>query len=143
LLKSEIKSLPQIYSPRPRMTTSAGQGSGLLKRRSSRIALNTSIGVSGEDRDKRTFSLTAKATNLNRHGAAVQLSRDLPVGSTVFVRNKRGLQTSARVVAQVNTVEGLRTYGIEFLDNADKLKTFWGITFPALSPKVTADILPG
>jgi len=112
------------------MTTSAGQGSGLLKRRSSRIALNTSIGVSGEDRDKRTFSLTAKATNLNRHGA-VQLSRDLPVGSTVFVRNKRGLQTSARVVAQVNTVEGLRTYGIEFLDNADKLKTFWGITFPS------------
>jgi hypothetical protein len=111
--------------------TSAGQGSGLIKRRSSRIGLNTSIGLSGEDRDKRTFSLTAKATNLNRHGAAVQLSRDLLIGSTLLVRNKRGLQTSARVVAQVvNTVEGLRTYGIEFLDNTDKLKAFWGITFP-------------
>jgi hypothetical protein len=94
------------------------------------MALKASIGLSGEDRDKRTFSLAAKATNLNRHGAAVQIGRELVVGATVLVRNKRGLQTSARVVAQVNTIEGLRTYGVEFLDNTEKLKTFWGITFP-------------
>jgi hypothetical protein len=92
--------------------------------------LRASIGLSGEDPDNRTFNLAAKASNLNRHGAAIQTSRELVVGSKVLVRNKRGFQTSARVVAQVNTIEGLRTYGIEFLDNTEKLKSFWGITFP-------------
>jgi hypothetical protein len=85
------------------MATGVPQGCGIAKRRSPRMGLEAPIGLSGEDRDKRTFSLAAKATNLNRHGAAVQIGRDLVVGSTVLVRNKRGLQTSARIVAQVNT----------------------------------------
>jgi len=39
------------------------------------MALNAAVGVSGEDRQTATFTITAKATNLNRHGAAVQLNR--------------------------------------------------------------------
>jgi len=75
--------------------------------------------------------MPAKATNLNRHGAAVQLSRELSVGSTVVVRNMKGTQATARVVAQVSVVESFRTYGIEFIEN-DKfdLSNFWGIAFP-------------
>src|SRR4029077_8784795 len=46
------------------------------------------------------FTMPARATNLNRHGAAVQLNRELLVGSVVLVRNKRGTQVSARLVAQ-------------------------------------------
>ena len=45
--------------------------------------------------------MPARATNLNRNGAAIQLNRELLVGSTVVVRNKSGAQVSARVVAQV------------------------------------------
>src|SRR5215467_14805998 len=107
----------------------------LLRRRSTRITLNTPIGVSGEDRAKASFSVSAKATNLNRHGAAVQLSRELLVGTTVLVRNKRGTQISARIVAQVSAVQGgLHTYGIEFVEeDASKLNNFWGIVFPATS----------
>ena len=103
------------------------------KRRSSRMALNAPIGLSGEDRQKCPFTMPAKATNLNRHGAAVQLHRELLVGSTVIVRNQRGTLVSARVVAQLAALKGVPTYAIEFVDQDDKAKNFWGITFPSSS----------
>jgi len=102
----------------------------LGKRRSARMALNAAVGLSGHDHQKCPFIMSARATNLNRHGAAVQLYRELSVGSTIVVRNKYGAQVSARVVTQVNAVEGgARTYGIEFVEQ-DGTKDFWGITFP-------------
>lgn len=101
------------------------------KRRSNRMALNAAIGLSGEDRQKCSFTMPAKATNLNRHGAAVQLNRELRVGSTVVVRNQRGTLVSARVVAQLAALRGVPTYAIEFVDQDDKAKNFWGITFPS------------
>jgi PilZ domain-containing protein len=105
----------------------------LLRRRSTRITLNTPVGISGEDRAKTSFSVSAKATNLNRHGAAVLLSRELLVGSTVLVRNKGGTQISARIVAQISAVQGgVHSYGIEFVEeDTNKLNAFWGIVFPA------------
>jgi hypothetical protein len=55
----------------------------------------------------------------------------LSVGSTVVVRNPRGTQLTARVVAQVSAVEKFRTYGIEFVEpDASRLENFWGIAFP-------------
>jgi len=102
----------------------------LAKRRSSRIALKTSIGLSGEDAMKCAFTMTAKATNLNQHGASIQSTRDLKIGSTVLVRNNRGSQVSARVVAQLRAVDGVRSYGIEFLDSDGGMQNFWGISFP-------------
>jgi PilZ domain-containing protein len=101
----------------------------MLKRGSRRIALNLPVRLSGEDREKCSFTLGAKATNLNRHGAAILLNRELQVGSTVVVANNRGTRASARVVAQVSAANGIRGYGIEFIE-ADKVKNFWGITFP-------------
>lgn len=97
------------------------------------MALNAPIGLSGEDRQKCPFTMPAKATNLNRHGAAVQLHRELLVGSTVIVRNQRGTLVSARVVAQLAALKGVPTYAIEFVDQDDKAKNFWGITFPSSS----------
>src|SRR5215475_13961107 len=101
------------------------------KRRSSRMALNASVGMSGEDRLKVTFTMPAKATNLNRHGAAVQLSRDLPVGTVVTLKNQRGTQVSARIVSVIAAVQGVSTYGVEFVDQDDNSRQFWGITFPS------------
>jgi len=104
----------------------------LAKRRSRRIALNTSVGLSGHDRQKCPFTIPAKATNLNRHGAAVQLTRDLLVGSTVMVRNARGAEVSARVVSQLAGSQGISVYAIEFVEHSEAETNFWGIAFPAI-----------
>jgi PilZ domain len=122
----------QHSSPaRPSITTSPLVRNGIAKRRSNRMSLNAAVGLSGHDRHKATFTVSAKATNLNKHGAAIQIHRELSVGSTVTVRNKIGVQVSARVVSQISAVEGLRTYGIEFVDHDDRAKQFWGISFPS------------
>jgi len=94
------------------------------------MSLNASVGLSGEDRLKVSFTMPAKATNLNRNGAVVQLSRDLEVGSVVTLKNQRGAQVSARIVSVIAAVQGLSTYGIEFVDQDDNAKQFWGISFP-------------
>ena len=107
----------------------SGRGS-VLKRRSTRIPLNSSVAVSGEDRSKCSFTIGAKATNLNKHGGAIQITRELLVGTTVLVRNKRGTQISARVVSQINAEQGLLRYGIEFVEEDTNSASFWGITFP-------------
>jgi hypothetical protein len=103
----------------------------MARRRTSRMSLNAPIGLSGKDRQKCSFTMPARATNLNRHGAAVQLNRELLVGSVVLVRNKLGIQVSARVVAQLAAVKGVATYAIEFVVMDDKASNFWGITFPS------------
>jgi len=79
------------------------------------MSLNAPVALSGEDRQKCSFTMPSKATNLNRHGAAVQLNRELLVGSVVLVRNKRGTQVSARVVALLAAVKGVSTYGWSFV----------------------------
>jgi hypothetical protein len=104
----------------------------LGKRRSVRMTLNAVVGISGHDHQKCPFTLPAQACHLNRHGAALQVNRELTVGSTVVVRNKNNVQVSARIVKQISAVEGrTRTYGIEFMEEDDKkTRNFWGIAFP-------------
>jgi len=105
--------------------------SSASRRRSTRLPLNSAIAVSGEDRSKCSFTIGAKATNLNKHGGAIQITRELLVGTTVLVRNKRGTQISARVVSQINAEQGLLRYGIEFVEEDTRTGNFWGITFPS------------
>ena len=95
------------------------------------MALTAAIALSGEDLQKGSYTVNAKACNLNKHGAAVQTSRDLPVGSKVVVRNQRGAQISARVISQIQAIGGMRTFGIEFLEQDDRASRFWGIVFPS------------
>ena len=95
------------------------------------MSLNVSVGISGEDRLKCSFTMPARASNLNKHGAAVQVSRDLVVGSVIMVRNKCGVQVSARIVAQLKATHKASTYGIEFVEQDDKANNFWGISFPS------------
>lgn len=95
------------------------------------MTLNTPVGISGEDRMKSSFTTGAKATGLNKHGAAIQINRELVIGTTVLVRNKRGTQVSARIVAQLGTGQGGHAYGIEFVEQDAKTANFWGITFPS------------
>jgi hypothetical protein len=113
------------------MTIAASGRTSALKRRSPRMTLNSSVSISGEDRSKCSFTIGAKATSLNKHGGAIQITRELLVGTTVLVRNKRGTQLSARVVSQINAEQGLLRYGIEFAEEDSRSATFWGITFPS------------
>ena len=101
------------------------------QRRSKRMGLSVSVGLSGEDRLKCSFTMPARATGLNKHGAAVQLTRDLAVGSIVQLRNKNGSQASARIVAQLIAVKGGSTYAIEFVEQGGGGPSFWGISFPS------------
>ena len=94
------------------------------------MALSAAVGLSGEDAQKAAFSIKARAVSLNRHGAAVQLNGELPIGSTIMVRNQQGTQVSARVVNQARAVGGLRTFGIEFIEKDERSGQFWGISFP-------------
>ena len=112
------------------------------RRRTSRMALSAPVAVSGEDRQKYSFTVPASATNLNRHGAAIQLNRELLVGSLVLVRNKRGIQVSARVITQLATVAGVPSYAIEFVEIDDHASNFWGITFPSNSNELSVIDIP-
>jgi hypothetical protein len=95
------------------------------------MGLSVSVGLSGEDRLKCSFTMPGRATNLNKHGASVQLTRDLAVGSVVQLRNKNGGQVSARIVAQLRASPGLSTYAIEFVEQDGGVTNFWGISFPS------------
>jgi hypothetical protein len=90
------------------------------------MALNTRVAVSGQDREN-PFNIAARATGLIRHGAAIQLNKRLPVGSTLVVRNGRGTQAPVRIVAQIqiNAAKGTHTYGVEFLEEGAG-QDFWG-----------------
>jgi hypothetical protein len=122
---------PNYTAKQGLMTAVAVNRIQIAKRRSSRIGLNARIGLSGQDREKRTFTMPARATNLNRHGAAIQLNRELLIGSAVVVQNGRGTQASARVIAQVSATQGgVYTYGVEFLEDGG-VNDFWGIIFPS------------
>ena len=117
------------------MSTLPNAPAQVAKRRSIRMTLNTPVGLSGYDRQQCAFTMPATATNLNRHGAAIQLPRELTVGSTVIVRNARGTQVSARVVAQLATSQTVSVYAIEFVQQNDVANSFWGITFPPLASR--------
>jgi len=116
---------------RPDLFTPPTNRIQLAKRRSTRMGLKAPVGLSGEDHQKCSFSMPARATGLNKHGGAVHLKRELIVGSTVILRNQRGVQISARVVAKLQPKQGIPTYGVEFVEQDEKASNFWGITFPS------------
>jgi len=121
---------PHLHQKSPCANPVAATITGRNQRRSKRMALSASVGLSGEDRLKCRFTMSGRATNLNKHGAAVQLTRDLAVGSVVQVRNKSGSEASARIVALLKASQGASTYAIEFVE-PDGTSNFWGITFPS------------
>jgi hypothetical protein len=121
---------PHLY-PALSIPISTATRNQTARRRSNRMFLHASVAISGEDRLKCSFSMPAKAINLNKYGAALQIARDLVVGSVVLVKNKRGVQVSARIVSQLTATQGTSTYGMEFVEQQEKAGNFWGISFPS------------
>ena len=117
---------PRVHEKRPTSRL------GSANRRSTRLALNAGITLSGHG-PKCLFTIPAKATRLNRHGAAIQLNRGLMIGSTIVLQNNKHhtTQVSARVVTQISAHhQGIYTYGVEFLEADAARRKFWGIYFP-------------
>lgn len=101
-----------------------------FRRRSQRIPLAMPVEVSGRDANGESFTFSTTATNLNRNGATLHVNRDLPVDSEIVLQNSRHVRTAARIVARVNIVQDLCSYGVQFVE-ADGVKDFWGISFPS------------
>jgi len=99
------------------------------QRRSPRIALPICINVIGHDLEKRAFSEADTTTNLNLHGAAIKLDRQLIVGSVITISNRCGIESPARVVSHVGVVKGEFIYGIEFVQG--RQPNFLGVSFYA------------
>lgn len=97
------------------------------------MSLSAPVGMSGEDKLKCTFAMPCKAVNLNKHGGAIQISRDLVVGSVITMRNQRNVQVPVRVVSLLKAANGISTYGIEFVEHDENAQSFWGISFPSNS----------
>jgi hypothetical protein len=119
------------HVPLPATPATGITRSQIARRRSNRIFLKATVVISGEDRMKCSFSMPAKAINLNKCGAAIQITRDLVVGSVLRIKNQRHVQISARIVSQLKATAGVSTYGIEFLEQQDNAGNFWGISFPS------------
>jgi hypothetical protein len=101
------------------------------KRRTTRIAMLQTIGVTGQDRSGQEFTVGGKATNLNYYGAAITVPRQVPVGTTLKVRNNHKLEATVKVVSQVKAVSGMHSYGVQFVEES---AGFWGIHFPLADP---------
>jgi len=97
------------------------------KRRTTRVALQQAVGISGQDHNGQEFTVGGKATNLNLHGGAIMVPRQVNVGATLTVRNIQKLEAAVKVVSQIRAVAGMHSYGVQFLNDADG---FWGIHFP-------------
>jgi hypothetical protein len=65
-----------LRSQKGQMAIPAPGRTSVLRRRSTRIPLNSSVAISGEDRSKCSFTVGAKATGLNKHGGAIQIARE-------------------------------------------------------------------
>jgi hypothetical protein len=97
------------------------------KRRSTRIALSQTIGVSGHDHHGQQFTVGGKATNLNHYGGSIQIPRQIKIGAMLKVRNSQQNEAVVKVVSQVKDIAGMHGYGVQFVD---VVPGFWGIHFP-------------
>lgn len=105
------------------------------KRRTPRLCMTQTIGVTGQDRNGQNFTVGGKATSLNYYGAAIMVPRQVPVGSTLTVRNNHRFEAAVKVVSQIKAVSGMHSYGVQFLDEQIG---FWGIHFPIIDGKTVS-----
>lgn len=102
------------------------------QRRSRRISVPVAVVLRGADSAEAGFSVSARATNLNLHGAVVMASKKLELGQNISIRNPGGAEVAARVVCELRYHRGEHTYGVELISSAPILG-FWGVQFPTPS----------
>jgi hypothetical protein len=103
-------------------------------RRSSRIAKEVAILLTGSDMDGRGFSEMTKTVLLSRHGAGIISTYKFSAEQEIIVRyldtNKEAL---VRVVGRIGSEGEVYTYGVAFVDPGTI--DFWGIDFAPVSER--------
>ena len=103
-------------------------------RRSSRIAKELAILLTGSDMDGKGFSEMTKTVLLSRHGAGIISTYKLSAEQEIIIRyldtNKEAL---VRVVGRIGSEGEIYTYGVAFVDTSQI--DFWGIDFAPISEK--------
>ena len=97
-------------------------------RRSSRIAKEIPIVLSGSDTEGKQFSETTKTIMLSQHGASILSKHKLIPEQEIFVLAVAANQEiEARVCGQIGERQDGHIYGLAFLDPSSD---FWGVEFP-------------
>jgi hypothetical protein len=103
-------------------------------RRSSRIAKELAILLTGSDMDGKGFSEMTKTVLLSRHGAGILSTYKFSAEQEIIIRyldtNKEAL---VRVVGRIGSEGEIYTYGVAFVDPGTI--DFWGIDFAPVSDR--------
>jgi hypothetical protein len=103
-------------------------------RRSSRIAKELAILLTGSDMDGKGFSEMTNTVLLSRHGAGIVSTYKLSAEQEIIIRyldtNKEAV---VRVVGRIGSEGETYTYGVAFVDTA--MIDFWDIDFAPASAK--------
>lgn len=101
-------------------------------RRSSRIAKEVAILLTGSDMEGKGFSEMTKTVLLSRHGAGIVSTYKLYAEQEIIVRYlDTNREAVVRVVGRIGDEGDIYTYGVAFLD--PMLIDFWDIDFPPAS----------
>lgn len=99
------------------------------QRRSERLWLTVPVHVEGADSAGRDFKCEARVINLNRHGARIQVRRQLAQSQPIRLKSPEGQHQADFQVVSIFAAAGSRDveYGAECLS---KTQNFWQIEFP-------------
>jgi hypothetical protein len=103
-------------------------------RRSSRIAKELAILLTGSDMDGKGFSEMTKTVLLSRHGAGIISAYKFSAEQEIIVRYlDANTEALVRVVGRIGSEGEIYTYGVAFVDPGTI--DFWGIAFAPVSEK--------
>jgi hypothetical protein len=106
--------------------------SGIERRRSQRILLRVPVRVYGHIDSDPIYEETTTDT-VSAHGALLNFSRLLPIGTKLILTNlTTDEDLPCRVVFQGTTKEGQPQIAVEFLEPSPR---FWRVNFPPPSEK--------
>jgi hypothetical protein len=121
---------PKESLPVPAIQATAPKGpqTPVIKRRSSRVAIDMPVMVFGQEVNGKVFSEDTRTTVVNAHGALIVFTLEVQIKPSVLLVNKISkMEAQCRVVSQKDTEKGKSELGLEFVEPQPR---FWGIAFP-------------
>jgi hypothetical protein len=107
---------------------SRGPQTPVIKRRSSRVAIDMPVVVFGQQVNGKVFREETRTTVVNAHGALIILSAEVDIKPSVLLVNQISkMEAQCRVISQKETERGKSELGVEFVAPQPR---FWGIAFP-------------
>jgi hypothetical protein len=109
-------------------TAPKGPQTPVIKRRSSRVAIDMPVVLFGQQINGKVFSEDTRTSVVNAHGALIILTSGVEIKPSVLLVNKTSkVEAQCRVISQKETENGKSELGVEFVVPQPR---FWGIAFP-------------